>query len=140
MLKRLAVAGSIGVLSAIAFVPTADAATTTYALQVKQKPAKIHGNGSVTVVFWLRCQDGFNAFEFSAGVRQGDTFGGLSAGPAPNVLTCDGERHRVDARVFPTAGAYQRGYADIDVNVQIYDSVNDSDISAEDSERVWLKR
>ena len=70
MIKSLAVAGAVGVLSALTLVAPADAATSTYAVQVKQRPAKIHGNGSVTVVFWLRCQAGFNAFEYSAGVRK----------------------------------------------------------------------
>jgi len=140
MIKSLAVAGVVAVLSAISLVAPADATTTTYAVQVKQRPAKIHGNGSVTAVFWLRCASGFNAFEYSVGVRQGDTFGGAGGGPAANILPCDGTRHRVAVNVFPTEGTYKRGWAVIDVNVQIYDPVNDTDIDAGAAAQVWLYR
>ena len=140
MRKSLAVAGAVGVLSALTLVSPAEATTSTYAVQVKQRPAKIHGNGSVTAVFWLRCASGFNAFEYSVGVRQGDTFGGSGGGPAANILPCDGTRHRVAVNVSPAAGSYQRGWADIDVNVQIYDPGNDADIDAGAGARVWLKR
>lgn len=140
MIKSLAVAGAVGVLSAFTLVAPADAATSTVAVQVKQRPAKIHGNGTVTAVFWLRCKSGFNAFEYSVGVRQGETFGGVSGGPAANLLPCDGTRHQVKVNVGPESGAWKRGWADVDVNVQIYDPGNDTDIDAGAGARVWLKR
>lgn len=142
MIKSLVVAGTVGALSALTLVAPASssAATSTVAVQVKQRPAKIHGNGSVTAVFWLRCKAGFNAFEYSVGVRQGTTFGSAGGGPAANILPCDGTRHRVAVNVFPESGAYQRGWADIEANVQVYDPTSDTDIDAGDGARVWLKR
>jgi hypothetical protein len=138
MFKSLVAAGAVGVLSALTLVaPQADGATTTYALQVKQRPAQIQGDGSVTVVFWLRCQAGFNAFEYSASVTQGDTFGSAGGGPEAFILPCDGTRHRTTVDVSPTSGAFERGRATISVNVQIFDG--QSDIDANDSETVWLK-
>lgn len=140
MIRAIAVAGAVGLVSALTLVAPAEAATTTTAVQAKKKPAKIHGNGSVTAVFWLRCDAGLNAFEYSVGVRQGATFGVAGGGPAANILPCDGMRHRVAVNVFPETGKYQRGWADVDVNVQIYDPGVDHDIEAVDSARVWLKR
>ena len=138
MIRSLAVMGVVGVASALTLVAPAEAATTTYAVQVKQKPATIHPDGSITVVFWLRCQAGYNAFEYSATVRQGASFGGGGGGPVANILPCDGTRHRHTVKVSPTTGAWQRGKADIDVHVQIYDG--QSDIDASDIATVWLKR
>ena len=140
MIKSLAVAGAVGVLSALTLVAPAEAATSTYAVQVKQRPAKIHGNGSVTAVFWLRCKAGFNAFEYSVGVRQGDTFGGAGGGPAANILPCDGTRHRVAVDVFPSRRrATSAAGPTIDVNVQIYDPATTRH-RRQRSARVWLKR
>lgn len=138
MLKSLVVAGAVGALSAVTLVAPSNAVYTPVAVQVKKQPAKIHGNGSVTAVFWLRCQSGYNAFEYSVGVRQGTTYGGAGGGPAANILPCDGTRHRVAVNVFPESGSYKRGWADIDVNVQIYDG--QSDIDAGSGARVWLKK
>ena len=139
MIKSLAVAGAVGVLSSLTLIAPADAATSTYAVQVKQKPAKIHGNGSVTVVFWLRCQSGYNAFEYNAGVGQESAFGSRTVGPEAGILPCDGTRHRVALNVSPESGEYERGFATIDVYVGIHDGGDGGDIAATDSARVWLK-
>jgi hypothetical protein len=134
--KCLAVAATLAAVSALTIAPPASAATT-YAVQLKERPSKIHGNGSVTIKFWLRCQTGYNAFEYSVGVRQGDTFGSVTAGPTANLLPCDGTRHKHAVHVFPEQGAWQRGYADVSINVQI-STGGGADVSAEDTATVWL--
>ena len=134
--KCLAVAVALAALAALTIAPPATAATT-YAVQLKERPSKIHGNGSVTIRFWLRCQTGYNAFEVSIGVRQGDAFGSASAGPTANLLTCDGTRHPHALHVMPEQGAWQRGYADTSINVQI-STGGGADISAEDTATTWL--
>ena len=140
MIKSLVVAAAVGVLSALTLVAPAGCRNDqTYAVQVKKKPAKIHRDGSVTAVFWLRCKAGYNAFEYNAGVGQGSTFGSTTVGPAAGILPCDGTRHRVAVNVFPESGAYQRGWANIDVYVGIFDGGDGGDIAATDSARVWLK-
>jgi hypothetical protein len=134
--KCLAVAVALAAFAALTIAPPATAATT-YAVQLKERPSKIHGNGSATIRFWLRCQTGYNAFEVSIGVRQGDAFGSASAGPTANLLICDGTRHANALHVMPEQGVWHRGYADVSVNVQI-STGGGADISAEDTATTWL--
>ena len=133
--KGLAVAATLAAVAALTVTPPASAAST-YAVQLKERPSKIHGNGSVTIKFWLRCPTGYNAFEDSIGVRQGDVFGSATAGPRADLLPCDGARHKGALHVFPDQGDWQRGYADVSINVQIF--TGGGDVSAEDTARVWL--
>ena len=85
-------------------------------------------------------QAGYNAFEYSVGVGQGDTFGGAGGGPAANILPCDGTRHRVAVNVFPEAGAYKRGWAEHRRQRADLRPGDGSDIDAGAGARVWLKR
>ena len=87
-LKALAIAGTLGVLASLAVAPTsAAAATVDVNAQLKQRPQIVHHNGSATVVFWLRCRAGMNAFEYHVGLTQDGVFHGFDAGPAAFILT-----------------------------------------------------
>jgi ABC-type sugar transport system substrate-binding protein len=59
MLKTFAIAASLGALTMLTVAPTAAvAATSDYNVQIKERPAILHHNGSATVVFWLRVRQG----------------------------------------------------------------------------------
>jgi hypothetical protein len=136
MRKTLAIAGTLGVLASLTVSPTAaDAATLDYNVQIKERPAILHHNGSATVAFWLRCKAGFNAFEYDVGLTQDGASFGTGSGGA-NILTCDGTRHKV--KVTLGEGLHP-GPADITVFVGIFDPVKGSDIAAEDSAHVRLR-
>ena len=65
---------------------------------------------------------------------------GTAGGPAANILPCDGTRHRVAVNVSRPSGSYQRGFADIDVNVADLRPRQTAPTSLPtDSARVWLK-
>jgi hypothetical protein len=136
VLKALALVATLAAVAALTITPPASA-TSTYAVQLKERPSKIHGNGTVTIQYWLRCPTGDNAFEVSIGVRQGDSFGSATAGPTANLLICDGTRHRNALHVFPEQGAWHRGFADLTVNVQIF-TADGADMSLEDTGTSWL--
>jgi len=136
-LKALAVAGTLGVLASLAVAPTsAAAATVDVNAQLKQRPQIVHHNGSATVVFWLRCRAGMNAFEYHVGLTQDGAFHGFDAGPAAFILPCDGTRHKV--KVTLGTGLHP-GPAETTLNVQIYDPVADQDVEATDEASIWLR-
>jgi hypothetical protein len=136
MLKTFAIAASLGALATLTIAPTAAAAATTdYNVQIKQRPAILHHNGSATAVFWLRCKAGFNAFEYNVELTQGDSSSGTGSGGA-FILTCDGTRHKV--KVTLGSGLHP-GPADISVNVQMYDPFEDHDVEAVDDATVRLR-
>jgi len=139
-IRPLAVAGIAALLATLTTAPTGTAATTPYALQIKERPSKIHGNGTVTIKFWLRCAPGYHAFEYSVGVRQQTSTGDVSAVPQTDLLPCDGTRHLHAVHVPPYLGAWTRGFADVAVNVQLHDGGAGGDTSVDASARVWLKR
>jgi hypothetical protein len=136
MLKTFAIAASLGALTMLTVAPTAAvAATSDYNVQIKERPAILHHNGSATVVFWLRCKAGFNAFEYNVGLTQdGSSHGAGGAGAF--ILTCDGTRHKV--KVTLGTGLHP-GPADISVNVQMYDPFQDHDVDAADEATVRLR-
>jgi hypothetical protein len=134
--KSLAIVATLAAVAALTITPNASAMTGS-AVQLKERPSKIHGNGSVTIRFWLRCPAGYNAFEVSIGVRQGDIFGSASAGPTADLLICDGSRHPHALHVMPEQGSWHRGYADLSISVQI-STGGGADISAEDVATSWL--
>jgi hypothetical protein len=136
MLKTLAIAASVVALATLTVAPTAAvAATSDYNVQIKQRPAILHHNGSATAVFWLRCKSGFNAFEYNVGLTQNGSSHGAGAGGA-FILTCDGTRHKVKVNL---GTGLHPGPADISVNVQIYDPFQDHDVEAVDDATVRLR-
>jgi hypothetical protein len=136
VIKALALVATLAAVTALSIAPPASA-DTTYAVQLKERPSKIHGNGTVTIRFWLRCPTGYNAFEVSIGVRQGESFGSATAGPTANLLPCDGTRHAGALHVFPEQGSWHRGFADTSINVQISTGAG-GDVTAEDTATTWL--
>lgn len=144
MARKAFAAASVGLLLAplpllALATSTAVAAPRAVTVQLHAKPITIAPDGSATVVMFIRCASGLNAFEYGAGVRQGDVVGGTSVGPTANVVRCDGARQRVEVPVTPSAGEFSPGRATLDANVSLFDPAEDGDLFVTATRTVRLR-
>lgn len=109
-------------------------------VRLRHRPAPLGSDGAVRIVLWSRCQPWFQAFELDLGVSQAGAGGSSTAlGPEP-VVRCDGAWHRTVKRVFPDAGSFTPGPADVSVFIGFYDPRTDHDLEATDTATVRLYR
>ena len=106
---------------------------------VLPKKATLLADGSVQITMKVRCDDQQQAFAWSVDIRQGTIFGNDSAGPAAELIPCDGRFHTVDALVPGANGSYTAGRANVQALVQVFDADEGSDIELEDQAVVRLR-
>ncbi len=114
--------------------PAAAAAVT---VNIQGGTTPISADGSVDLTIRARCEEGLNAFELDAGIRQETAFGSVTL-LGPNVTVCDGRWHRITVTVRPETGAFQPGPAAVNVFLAAFDPV-DGDLEAQDSATVRLR-
>jgi hypothetical protein len=123
-------------LASVGIGPAQAVAPSVVVLPAK---ATLLADGSVQITMRVRCNDQQQAFEWSIGISQGTNFGNDSAGPAPELITCDGRFQKVEALVQGESGPYAAGPAEVQASVQVFDEVQGSDIELADQEVVRLR-
>ena len=147
MIKKLVMSTAVACLAAVAVLPSASAASSRaeatprqhYAVELSARPAALNGDGSVSVVGWLRCAPDLYSFEYSVGVRQKKAFGSAFESQRA-VLPCDGTRHRFVINASPDEGRFRPGPAEIGIYIGLYNAANDADLAIEDAVSTRLYR
>ena len=77
-------------------------------------------DGNARIALRARCDANLAAFELDVTVQQSMVIGEVSTVQA-GVVTCDGDWHRVNVVVVPTAGEFSRGRAQVFVFLGVFD-------------------
>jgi hypothetical protein len=119
-------------------VPAAPAvAADALVVRIRASQITLNADGTVSVPLRVRCATELDAFEVGVSVRQGSTFGGFSVlgGEFP---ACTGKWQQTTLMVAAESGTFVSGTATVTAYVAAYDTVEDHDVFAEDSETVRL--
>ena len=106
-------------------------------VKVQHGQAQIGDDGSVSLTIRARCDEGLNAFEIDAGVRQDGAFGSVTLLQS-NVTPCDNRWHAINVIVQPESGTFSPGRANVSVFLAAFDPV-EGDLAAEDSATIRLR-
>jgi hypothetical protein len=124
-------------VSGVLVAGPAVATTPTIEVQVVERPTELRPSGLVAVVVRARCSPQYDAFEVDVSVNQGTVFGSVSR-LGERYPVCDGTWKRNTFYVRPESGRFHHGLATVSLYLGAYDTVEDHDVEATDSERVRI--